>query len=190
MENKGPQVFNVAVTFLVLTWITVGLRVYCRTAVIPSLGIDDKLMVFLLVCVSCELLALLWPILHIIDNAHFIYTGYLISQIVGVAYGIGQIDDDITSENKRVAFKVHPHRCTSPFPSNARPLLTASMTALVYKRDPQYLVDVPPKNIRRFLPVACGYECYPHPVPSHPHGRDRPVRRRLLIYGYISMRPC
>ncbi|KAH6983785.1 hypothetical protein EDB80DRAFT_824056, partial [Ilyonectria destructans] len=50
MENKGPQVLNVAVTFLFLTWITVGRRVYCRTAVIRSFGFDDKLMVFLLVC--------------------------------------------------------------------------------------------------------------------------------------------
>ncbi|KAI3571762.1 hypothetical protein IWW34DRAFT_583779, partial [Fusarium oxysporum f. sp. albedinis] len=50
MENKGPQVLNIAVTFMFLTWITVGRRVYCQTAVIRSFGFDEKLIAFLLVC--------------------------------------------------------------------------------------------------------------------------------------------
>ncbi|KAH7176113.1 hypothetical protein EDB81DRAFT_621673, partial [Dactylonectria macrodidyma] len=69
--------------FLVLAWIAVGLRVYCRTIVIRSFGTDDKLMVFTV----------------------FAFTGFLMGHIVGLAHGMGQRDEDVTPENKEVAYK-------------------------------------------------------------------------------------
>ena len=44
-ENKGPQVAGVAAAFLTLSWIAIGMRIYCRLAVVKSFGIDDYLAV-------------------------------------------------------------------------------------------------------------------------------------------------
>jgi hypothetical protein len=48
-ENRGGQVAAVALLFLVLSWIFVGLRCYVRTAMMKSFGLHDWLAVVSLV---------------------------------------------------------------------------------------------------------------------------------------------
>ncbi|KAK7955623.1 uncharacterized protein PG986_004845 [Apiospora aurea] len=56
MHDRNEQVLAVAVTFLVLCWIVVGLRVYCRVHVVKSFGPDDFSLVVLQFWFVCELL--------------------------------------------------------------------------------------------------------------------------------------
>ncbi|KAK1974912.1 integral membrane protein [Colletotrichum cereale] len=81
MEDRSGQVLAVAVLFFVLSWIAVGLRIYCRGWIIRSLGVDDKLMIGLML----------------------IYTVYLITQIQGVRYGTGRHRIDLSPEDNRDA---------------------------------------------------------------------------------------
>ncbi|OLN97002.1 hypothetical protein CCHL11_02071 [Colletotrichum chlorophyti] len=81
MEDRSGQVAAVAVLFFVLCWIAVGLRVYCRGWIIRSFGIDDKLMIALMI----------------------IFTVYLITQIQGVRYGTGRHRADVDPEHYRDA---------------------------------------------------------------------------------------
>jgi hypothetical protein len=48
-DDRSPDVFAVAILFFVLTWLTVGLRVYVRTILMKSWGKDDSCMVAALV---------------------------------------------------------------------------------------------------------------------------------------------
>ncbi|KAF6841423.1 hypothetical protein CPLU01_00554 [Colletotrichum plurivorum] len=81
MEDRSGQVLAVAVLFLVLCWIAVALRIYCRGWIIRSFGIDDKLMIALM----------------------FIFTAYLITQIQGVRNGTGRHRSELTAEQNRDA---------------------------------------------------------------------------------------
>ncbi|GJC83155.1 hypothetical protein ColLi_05993 [Colletotrichum liriopes] len=81
MEDRSGQVLAVAVLFFVLCWIAVGLRIYCRGWIIRSLGVDDKLMIGLML----------------------IFTVYLITQIQGVRYGTGRHRIDLSPEHNRDA---------------------------------------------------------------------------------------
>ncbi|TID01932.1 hypothetical protein CH35J_004663 [Colletotrichum higginsianum] len=76
MADKSTQIVVTASLFLLLTWIAVGLRVYCRAYLVRSLGIDDKLMAFLLV----------------------FFTAYLGGQIYGSTRGIGHRDADMSPQ--------------------------------------------------------------------------------------------
>jgi hypothetical protein len=44
-ENRGPQVSGVSALFLVLTWIFVSMRIYCRLVIVKCFGLDDYLAV-------------------------------------------------------------------------------------------------------------------------------------------------
>ncbi|KAL0777329.1 hypothetical protein CaCOL14_006847 [Colletotrichum acutatum] len=79
MADKSAQIVVTASAFLLSTWLAVSLRVYCRTTLVRSVGIDDKIMVFLLA----------------------IFTGYLVLQIYGGTHGIGRRDNEITAGEKR-----------------------------------------------------------------------------------------
>ncbi|KAK8052591.1 hypothetical protein PG993_003976 [Apiospora rasikravindrae] len=68
MNDRNEQVLAVAVAFLVLCWIAVGLRVYCRVHVVKSFGPDDFSLVIL----------------------QLVYTVYLISQLLGWRHGTGR----------------------------------------------------------------------------------------------------
>ncbi|TDZ49809.1 hypothetical protein CTRI78_v007810 [Colletotrichum trifolii] len=81
MEDRSGQVLAVAVLFLVLCWIAVGLRIYCRGWIIKSFGVDDKLMILLML----------------------IFTAYLVTQIQGVRYGTGRHRSELTAEQNRQA---------------------------------------------------------------------------------------
>jgi len=47
--NRSSEVFNVATIFFLLTWLTVGLRVYVRAILMKTWGKDDSYMVATLV---------------------------------------------------------------------------------------------------------------------------------------------
>ncbi|KAK2775133.1 integral membrane protein [Colletotrichum kahawae] len=81
MEDRSGQVLAVAVLFFVLCWSVVGLRIYCRGWIIRSFGVDDKLMIGLML----------------------LFTVYLIMQIQGVRYGTGRHGADLTAEANRDA---------------------------------------------------------------------------------------
>lgn len=49
IENRGPEVEAVAVTFLVLSWVAVGLRCYVRLFMKKLFRIDDWLALISLV---------------------------------------------------------------------------------------------------------------------------------------------
>ena len=49
MEDRGHEILAVAIPFLVLSWVTVGLRVYVRAGMLKSFGMDDWAMVVTLV---------------------------------------------------------------------------------------------------------------------------------------------
>jgi len=45
MEDRGHEILAVAILFLVLSWVTMGLRVYVRAGMLKSFGMDDWAMV-------------------------------------------------------------------------------------------------------------------------------------------------
>ena len=47
--NRSSEVFAVATFFFILTWLTVGLRVYVRAILMKTWGKDDSYMVATLV---------------------------------------------------------------------------------------------------------------------------------------------
>lgn len=49
MDDRSNEVLGVAILFFILCWVTVSLRTYCRWQVIHSVGIDDQLLLVLLV---------------------------------------------------------------------------------------------------------------------------------------------
>lgn len=71
------------VVFFVLTWIIMMLRVYTRAYLIKSFGRDD------------------WSMLA----ALLLFTGYLICQLGGVAYGTGRHDEDLTALDRMRALR-------------------------------------------------------------------------------------
>lgn len=83
MEDRSGQVLAVNVSFFCLTWIFMLLRVYTRAFLIKSFGSDDWSMV----------------------GALLLFTGYLICQLGGVAYGTGRHDEDIMPVNRMRALR-------------------------------------------------------------------------------------
>ncbi|PMD30640.1 hypothetical protein L207DRAFT_391412, partial [Hyaloscypha variabilis F] len=73
VENHGPQAATAACLFLVLSWLFVSLRCYCKIAVLHSFGPDDFL------CIVTQVL----------------FTFYGAFVLVGVHYGAGKHDVDI-----------------------------------------------------------------------------------------------
>ncbi|KAF4922613.1 hypothetical protein CGCVW01_v005206 [Colletotrichum viniferum] len=84
MADRSAQVIAVAILFLVLTWLAVGLRIYCRTFLLRCIGNDDKVMGILLV----------------------LFTIYLGLQVYGGTRGIGLVDVDLTPQKKLESLKL------------------------------------------------------------------------------------
>lgn len=64
MEDRSEQVLAIAVTFMVVCWATVGLRVHCRLHVVKSFGRDDLVLVVLQVSCMHEWCTCAAPLLH------------------------------------------------------------------------------------------------------------------------------
>ncbi|OTB01368.1 hypothetical protein M426DRAFT_14531 [Hypoxylon sp. CI-4A] len=80
-DDRSSGVFAVALTFLILTWILVPLRVYVRTVMTKSFGMDDWLMVV----------------------TQVFFTAYLIGQLGGWKNGTGKHRSDLSPENNTTA---------------------------------------------------------------------------------------
>ncbi|KAI5468168.1 hypothetical protein BGZ63DRAFT_346594 [Mariannaea sp. PMI_226] len=81
MEDRSRQMFVLNIIFIIVTTITVSLRIYCRGWIVKSFGIDDYLMV------------VTW----------LSFTAYLISQQVGLSYGTGKSRDLLSDSDNRNA---------------------------------------------------------------------------------------
>ena len=83
-EGKAPEVLAVAIVFFVLTWITVGLRVWVRTGMLRAFGWDD------------------WTMLA----TQILFTAYLACQLGGVVYGTGRHLHDLEFDRAEKALQV------------------------------------------------------------------------------------
>ncbi|PVH93122.1 hypothetical protein DM02DRAFT_249370 [Periconia macrospinosa] len=81
MDDRSSQVLGVAITFLVLCWITVALRCYARAIVVKAFGLDDAVMLTTL----------------------FTFTAYLTCQIGGAVHGTGKRRKLLTDESAQTA---------------------------------------------------------------------------------------
>jgi hypothetical protein len=54
MEDRSLQVLAVGVVFIILAWITVGLRVYVRAFMLRTFALDDWLIILTSVCVDYD----------------------------------------------------------------------------------------------------------------------------------------
>ncbi|KAL5381739.1 hypothetical protein DPSP01_006926 [Paraphaeosphaeria sporulosa] len=81
MQERGGQVAAVAILFLILTWVTVGLRCYVRISIVKAFGLDDKLMVLTL----------------------GFFTAYLGCQLGGAVHGTGARRVNLTDEQAQTA---------------------------------------------------------------------------------------
>lgn len=91
-DGRAHQVLAVAVTFLVLSWLTVGARIWVRAGMIDQFGRDDGTMLV----------------------TQLLFTAYLICQLEGVVYGTGQHLIDLEPWRAEKALKV-----SLTFPKNA-----------------------------------------------------------------------
>ncbi|TVY81540.1 hypothetical protein LSUE1_G001882 [Lachnellula suecica] len=82
-ENRGPQVEAVAILFLILSWVFVGLRCYVRGKMTKNFGMDDWLAV-------CALI---------------LFTLYCTFVLLGVKYGTGRHLADLPPANIPEALK-------------------------------------------------------------------------------------
>lgn len=83
-DGKAPEVLAVAIVFFILSWISVGLRIYVRAGLIRSFGRDD------------------WTMLA----TQFLFTTYLACQLGGVRYGTGRHLRDLETARAETAMMV------------------------------------------------------------------------------------
>ncbi|TDZ41269.1 hypothetical protein CTRI78_v009792 [Colletotrichum trifolii] len=84
MATYRTDIIAVASLFLLLAWVAVGLRIYCRTFLVRSFGNDDKVMVVLLM----------------------LFTVYTALQIYGGTRGIGLLDNELSAEGRRESLRL------------------------------------------------------------------------------------
>ncbi|TVY27410.1 hypothetical protein LHYA1_G004176 [Lachnellula hyalina] len=83
MQNRGPTLLALTIAFLVVTWVTVGLRCIVRVRIVKALGLDD----------------------YLIALAQVVFTALCICLILAVHYGTGRHNADVTAENAIEAIK-------------------------------------------------------------------------------------
>ncbi|EMD62475.1 hypothetical protein GGP41_002006 [Bipolaris sorokiniana] len=81
MKDRSGEILAIGITFLLLSWLTVGLRCFVRVHMVKGFGIDDYTMVVTLL----------------------FFTGYLISQIGGAINGSGVRRIHLTDESAQTA---------------------------------------------------------------------------------------
>ncbi|USP75452.1 uncharacterized protein yc1106_02726 [Curvularia clavata] len=81
MQDRSGQILAIGITFLILSYLTVGLRGYVRLCMVKGFGIDDYTMVVTLL----------------------FFTGYLVSQIGGAVHGSGVRRVNLTDEAAETA---------------------------------------------------------------------------------------
>ncbi|KAI5204473.1 hypothetical protein E4T39_03547 [Aureobasidium subglaciale] len=80
MQDRSSQILAVCVIFLVLSWISVGLRVYVKSRMLNQVGWDDGAMLATLL----------------------LFTGYLICQLGSLAHGNGRRRETMTDATAQI----------------------------------------------------------------------------------------
>jgi hypothetical protein len=161
--NLGGLVIAVAALFLVLSWVIVALRMYCRLFLVRSFGMDDKTMLALLV----------------------IFSAYLGTQIYGATRGIGFHDSTISQADKTISLKA-----ISLLPGISMRLihlLTVIFADLADWGAAQRRLDLPPEDLRRLLPPPL--RCGPHPPMAYSplHVVDDSLWVHLPVHDLLPM---
>jgi hypothetical protein len=87
-EDRGPQVAGVAILFLTLSWIFVGLRCYVRAIMMKNFGADDWLAVATLVSYRKDHCCLYQSFSSLLTlNPQVLFTLYCTFVLKGVEYG-------------------------------------------------------------------------------------------------------
>lgn len=159
--NLGGLVIAVAALFLVLSWIIVALRMYCRLFLVRSFGMDDKTMLALLV----------------------IFSAYLGTQIYGATRGIGFHDSTISKADKTISLKAIP----SSLELRLNHLLTVIVADLADWGAAQRRLDLPSEDLRRLLPPPLRRG--PHPPMAHSplHVVDDSLWVYLLVHDLLPV---
>lgn len=101
MDDRHHEVFAVATLFLLLTWLTVGLRCYVRGKMTKTWGHDDYYMVASLVSQLKHQTVQSPNIL-----LQLVFTVYLAFQITAAAYGTGRHRWNLSDKDARTALLV------------------------------------------------------------------------------------
>ena len=86
MDDRSEQILAIAVAFLVVCWVAVGLRVHCRLRVVKAFGVDDLFLVIL----------------------QLVYTAYLVGQLVACRHGTGRHKSALSEADNSRALMVSP----------------------------------------------------------------------------------
>jgi hypothetical protein len=107
MQAKALQLFAVTIAFLVLAWVTVGLRCFTRLKIIKAFGLDDYLIVVSLVSIAFPGL-MQHKLGHLLTISQLVFTVFCSCQLAGIHYGIGRHNVDVAVPNVVQALKVSP----------------------------------------------------------------------------------
>lgn len=102
IENRGPELFAIDVTFMVAAIIASSLRCYVRVFMVKAFGRDDWLMLF--ATVSTRFYKRPFPSLLTVLQCTFI--SYCSSSIIGVHYGTGRHHRDLPVPDMQKAIRV------------------------------------------------------------------------------------
>jgi hypothetical protein len=167
MDARGPNlgglVIAVAALFLVLSWIIVALRTYCRLFLVRSFGMDDKTMLALLV----------------------IFSAYLGTQIYGATRGIGFHDSTISQADKTISLKAIPLSLESSMRSTH--LLTILPTDLADWGAAKRRLDLPPEDLRRLLSPPLRRRKHPPVAHSSLHVVDDSLWIHLPVHDLLPV---
>jgi len=99
IPNRGPELFAVNVAFLVVTAISVSLRIFVRLRMLRAWGTDDWLMMIAMAS-SIEIRP---RATETDDLRQLFYIGYITSSNIGVHYGTGRHHHDLSEHGVAVA---------------------------------------------------------------------------------------
>ena len=100
MGDRSAPIWGVGIAFFIITWISVGLRIWVRAGMIKSFGPDD------------------WTML----GTQLLNTAYLACQLGGLMHGTGRHIEDLDPEKAQTALTVCftiPQALTVQHPANA-----------------------------------------------------------------------
>ena len=84
MGDRSAPIWGVGIAFFIITWISVGLRIWVRAGMIKSFGPDD------------------WTML----GTQLLNTAYLACQLGGLIYGTGRHIEDLEPARAETALTV------------------------------------------------------------------------------------
>jgi len=92
--DRSAPIWGVGISFFVISWVAVGLRIWVRAGMIKSFGADDWTMV----------------------GTQLLNTAYLACQLGGLIYGTGRHIEDLEPSRASTALTVWPNTTNIPDP--------------------------------------------------------------------------